>query len=38
LANFPKAEVQFMCLSAGDAELQRSKLRKEPDTVIEIHQ
>lgn len=36
LANFPKAEVQFMCLSAGDAEMQRPRLRKEPDTVIEI--
>jgi hypothetical protein len=36
LGNFPKAEVQFMCLDATDSELVRPKLRKEPDTVIEI--
>jgi len=36
LGNFPKAEVQFMCLDAGDAELTRPKLRKEPTSVIEI--
>ena len=36
LGNFPKAEVQFMCLDANDAELVRPKLRKEADTVIEI--
>ena len=34
--NFPKAEVQFMCLDANDSELARPKLRKEADTVIEI--
>ncbi len=34
--NFPKAELQFMCLDAKDAELTRPKLRKEADTVIEI--
>lgn len=36
LGNFPKAEVQFMCLDVGDAELARPKLKKEADTVIEI--
>ena len=36
LGNFPKAEIQFMCLNAKDAELARPKLRKEADTVIEI--
>ncbi len=36
LGNFPKAEVQFMCLDANDSELVRPKLRKEADTVIEI--
>ena len=36
LANFPKAEIQFMCLDAKDAELNRPKLRKEADTVIEV--
>jgi hypothetical protein len=35
LGNFPKAEVQFMCLNKGDADLQRPKLQKGPDTVIE---
>lgn len=35
LGNFPKAELQFMCLDKGDAELARPKLRKEADTVIE---
>ena len=34
--NFPKAEVQFMCLDANDYELVRPKLRKEAGTVIEI--
>ena len=34
--NFPKAEVHFMCLDANDPELQRPKLKKEADTVIEI--
>lgn len=36
-ANFPKAEVQFMCLDANDPELRRPKLRKEPDTSIEVN-
>lgn len=34
--NFPKAEIQFMCLDVGDAELARPKLKKDADTVIEI--
>jgi len=36
LGNFPKAEIQFMCLSAKDAELTRPKLKKEADAVVEI--
>lgn len=36
LGNFPKAEVQFMCLETNDPELVRPKLRKEADTVVEI--
>ena len=36
LGNFPKAEVQFMCLDASDSELARPKLRKDADTIIEI--
>ncbi|MCX5811093.1 MAG: hypothetical protein NT178_00900 [Proteobacteria bacterium] len=35
--NFPKAEIQFMCLDPNDSELARPKLKKEADTVIEIH-
>ena len=36
LGNFPKAEVQFMCLDSNDSEHTRPKLKKEADTVIEI--
>ena len=36
LANFPKAEIQFMCLSNEDAELSRPKLKKVADSIIEI--
>jgi PEGA domain len=35
LGNFPKAEIQFMCLNANDPELARPKMRKEPDVVIQ---
>jgi len=34
--NFPRAEIQFMCLSEGDADLTRPKFRKDADTVIEL--
>ena len=34
--NFPRAEVQFMCLEKGDSELTRPKLESRPDTVIEV--
>lgn len=33
---FPEGEVQFMCLTSGDPDLVRPKLRKEADTVIEV--
>jgi len=36
LGNFPRAEVQFMCLEKDDAELTRPKMEKSPDTVIEV--
>jgi hypothetical protein len=36
LGNYPRSEVQFMCLAKGDPELQRPKLVKTPDTVIEL--
>jgi hypothetical protein len=35
LGNFPRAEIQFMCLGEGDRELVRPKLKKEADVVIE---
>lgn len=34
LGNYPRSEIQFMCLAANDRELQRPKLQKAPDTVI----
>ena len=34
--NFPRAEIQFMCLDKTDVELTRPKKEKTPDTVIEI--
>ncbi len=34
--NFPKAEIQFMCLDSIDAELNRPKLKKEANSIIEI--
>ena len=37
LGNYPRSEIQFMCLANGDRELQRPKLQKMPDTVIEVH-
>jgi hypothetical protein len=36
LGNYPRSEIQFMCLAAGDRDLQRPKLQKAPDTVIEV--
>ena len=36
LGNFPRAEVQFMCLDKSDEELTRPKIQKSPDTVIEV--
>lgn len=33
--NFPKAEVQFMCLSTDDAELPRPKLKPAPTVSVE---
>lgn len=36
LGNFPRAEVQFMCLEKEDQELTRPKMQKAPDTVIEV--
>lgn len=36
LGNYPRSEIQFMCLASDDRELQRPKLQKTPDTVIEV--
>jgi hypothetical protein len=36
LGNYPRSEIQFMCLDGSDQELQRPKLMKTADTVIEI--
>jgi len=36
LGNFPRAEVQFMCLDKSDIELTRPKMQKAADTVIEV--
>ena len=36
LGNYPRSEIQFMCLDSVDQEFQRPKLQKTPDTVIEI--
>jgi len=36
LGNYPRSEIQFMCLAEGDRELQRPKLQKTADAVIEV--
>lgn len=36
LGNYPKAEVQFMCLTDGDAELGRPKLKPKADVTVEM--
>lgn len=36
LGNYPRSEIQFMCLDSVDQEFQRPKLQTSPDTVIEI--
>lgn len=34
--NYPKAEVQFMCLSDGEAELGRPKLKPKADVNVQV--
>jgi hypothetical protein len=36
LGNYPKAEVQFLCLNRDDPQLVRTVMQKVPDTVIEV--
>lgn len=36
LGNYPRVEIQFMCLDETDSELTRPKMEKAPDTVIQI--
>jgi len=37
MGNFPRAEVEFMCLLPGDPELTRPRLAPVADKVVEIH-
>lgn len=36
MGNFPRAEIQFMCLTPGDAEVTRPKMKPGADKIIEI--
>lgn len=36
LGNYPRAEVQFMCLNRGDPQLIRPRLEHTPNTVIQV--
>ena len=36
LANFPKAEITFMCLNQNDPEYARPKLKPEADTNVDV--
>jgi len=34
--NYPRAEIEFMCLDEKDSDLTRPKMEKAPDIVIEV--
>ena len=36
LGNYPRSEIEFMCLKDGDKELQRPKLQPVPNTIIQV--
>lgn len=36
LGNYPRSEIEFMCLNAGDKDFQRPKLQPVPNTVIQV--
>lgn len=36
LGNYPRVEVQFMCLSANDPQLKRARPRRDADATIEV--
>jgi hypothetical protein len=36
LGNYPRTEIQFACLSKNDPDYTRSRLQKEPDSIVEI--
>jgi len=36
LGNYPRSEIEFMCLKAGDKELQRPRLQPVPNTIIQV--
>ena len=36
LGNFPRSEIQFACLGKDDPDYARTRLQKEPDSVVQI--
>ena len=36
LGNFPRVEIQFMCLNTNDPDLARPRFQKDPNNIIEI--
>lgn len=36
MGNFPRAEIEFVCLSPGDPELTRPRLERDADTIIRV--
>ena len=36
LGNYPRSEIEFMCLKDGDKELQRPRLQPVPNTIIQV--
>lgn len=36
LGNYPRSEIQFMCLVINDSEYGRPRMERSPDTVIEL--
>lgn len=36
LGNYPRSEIEFMCLKEGDKELQRPRLQPVPNTIIQV--
>lgn len=36
LGNYPRSEIEFMCLNPGDKDLQRPRLQPVPNTIIQV--